>query len=128
MPAQRWATNCLILNNPTKMMRVAYEIRQLPDQNGTPNFKVDMHVQRRVLVSTMTLLAFRHELLTHAFAFLADGACTADWRGHLSCCAAAQSRGRYKGMSQDRRSAWTTVCSDAGGAALSHCLQHCFVE
>ena len=57
MPVQRWATNCLILNNPTKMMRVAYEIRQLPDQNGVRKFQVDLHVQRRVLVSTMTPLA-----------------------------------------------------------------------
>ncbi|CAK0782804.1 hypothetical protein CVIRNUC_005999 [Coccomyxa viridis] len=49
--AQRWATNCLILNNPTKMMRVAYEIRQLPDQNGVHKFHVDLHVQRRVLAA-----------------------------------------------------------------------------
>ena len=53
MPVQRWATNCLILNNPTKMMRVAYEIRQLPDQNGVHKFHVDLHVQRRVLVRSI---------------------------------------------------------------------------
>ena len=54
MPVQRWATNCLILHNPTKMMRVAYEIRQLPDQNGIRKFQVDLHVQRRVLVRIMS--------------------------------------------------------------------------
>ena len=65
---QRWATNCLILNNPTKMMRVAYQIRQLPDQNGVRKFEVDLNVQRRVIVSTMLLLVLRHEVPTHASA------------------------------------------------------------
>ena len=36
------------------MMRVAYEIRQLPDQNGVHKFHVDLNVQRRVLVRIMS--------------------------------------------------------------------------
>ena len=55
MHVQKWAIECIILNNPAKMMRVAYQVRQLPDQNGVCNFQVDPLVQRRVLVSTMAL-------------------------------------------------------------------------
>lgn len=48
---QRWATNCLILHNPVKMMRVAYQVRAMQDSNGICKADVDPSVQRRVLVS-----------------------------------------------------------------------------
>ena len=48
---QRWATNCLILHNPHKMMRVAYQVRAAVDPNGICKTRVDPLTQRRVLVS-----------------------------------------------------------------------------
>ena len=48
---QRWATNCLILHNPVKMMRVAYQVRSAVDMNGICKASVDPVTQRRVLVS-----------------------------------------------------------------------------
>ena len=48
---QRWATNCLILHNPVKMMRVAYQVRSAVDGNGACNWIVDQAIQQRVLVS-----------------------------------------------------------------------------
>lgn len=48
---QRWATNCLISHNPSKMMRVAYQVRAAVDPNGICKAQVDSLVQRRVLVS-----------------------------------------------------------------------------
>ena len=48
---QRWATNCLILHNPVKMMRVAYQVRAMQDSYGICKADVDPSVQRRVLVS-----------------------------------------------------------------------------
>ncbi|CAL5220220.1 g2196 [Coccomyxa viridis] len=47
--AQRWATNCLILHNPVKMMRVAYQVRSAVDGQGACNWIVDQAIQQRVL-------------------------------------------------------------------------------
>ncbi len=53
---QRWATNCLILHNPVKMMRVAYQVRSAVDGHGACNWIVDQGIQQRVLVSQPGLI------------------------------------------------------------------------
>ena len=45
----------MILHNPVKMMRVAYQVRSAVDMNGICKASVDPVTQRRVLVSQHSL-------------------------------------------------------------------------